>query len=84
MMRIAKAELGTRSANTIMVGDTMETDILGGVQMGFKTVLTLTGSTSLEDLESYAYRPDHIITSIQELNDPMVMEKIIHGELVLQ
>ena len=84
MMRIAKAELGTHSANTIMVGDTMETDILGGVQMGFKTVLTLTGSTSTEDLDSYAYRPDHIISSIQELNDPMVMEKIIHGELVLQ
>lgn len=84
MMRIAKAELGTRSANTIMIGDTMETDILGGVQMGFKTVLTLTGSTKIDDLDSYAYSPDNVISSIQELNDPTVLEQIVNGDLVLQ
>jgi NagD protein len=26
-----------------MIGDTMETDILGGVQLGFRTVLVLSG-----------------------------------------
>ncbi|MEX2568958.1 MAG: HAD-IIA family hydrolase [Cyclobacteriaceae bacterium] len=82
MMRIAKAELETRTANTIMIGDTMETDILGGVQMGFKTVLTLTGSTQREDLDDYAYGPDHIIQSIEEMMDPETFDRIIDRELV--
>ena len=38
------------TSETIMIGDTMETDILGGVQMGYRTILVLTGSTKREDL----------------------------------
>lgn len=82
MMRIAKSELGTRSAKTIMIGDTMETDILGGVQMGFKTVLTLTGSTRREEIENFAYSPDHVINSIQDLLDTDRFEQIMDQELV--
>src|SRR5690606_32586402 len=41
MMRAARKELGLSSGETVMIGDTMETDILGGVQMGYKTVLAL-------------------------------------------
>jgi len=50
-----------------MIGDTMETDILGGVQMGYRTVLVLSGGTSREDLAHYAYRPDVIVDSIADL-----------------
>ncbi len=80
MMRLAKAELGTRSFQTIMLGDTMETDILGGVQMGFKTVLTLTGSTEIGDLEDFAYQPDYVIQNIEELLEKGTFETIIKGE----
>jgi NagD protein len=83
MMRLAKAELSTRSANTIMIGDTMETDILGGVQMGFRTVLTLTGSTKMDDLEHYAYTPDHIIRSIHDLLDGESFDRIANKEMAL-
>lgn len=34
MMRSARKELGLSAGETTMIGDTMETDILGGVQMG--------------------------------------------------
>ncbi len=44
MMRAARKVLGLTADETIMVGDTMETDILGGVQMGYETVLVLTGA----------------------------------------
>jgi hypothetical protein len=37
MMRMARKELGLATGETIMIGDTMETDILGGVQMGYRT-----------------------------------------------
>lgn len=49
-----------------MIGDTMETDILGGVQLGFHTVLVLSGGTRREDLTRYAYRPDIVVASLAE------------------
>ena len=70
MMRAARKELGLATSQTIMVGDTMETDILGGVQMGYRTVLTLSGGTQREDLDRYAFGPDVIVESIAELCDP--------------
>ncbi|MCA9041633.1 MAG: HAD hydrolase-like protein, partial [Planctomycetaceae bacterium] len=66
MMRAARKELGLTTAQTTMIGDTMETDILGGVQLGFNTVLVLSGGTSKEDLQEYAYRPDVIVDSLAE------------------
>lgn len=67
MMRAARKELGLSAAETTMVGDTMETDILGGVQLGYHTVLVLSGSTREQDLQKFAYRPDRIINSIADL-----------------
>ncbi len=67
MMRAARKELGLSAAETVMVGDTMETDILGGLQMGYHTVLVLSGGTQVEDLDSFAYQPDKIVDSISEL-----------------
>lgn len=67
MMRAARKELGMATSETIMIGDTMDTDILGGVQMGYRTVLVLTGTTSREDLEAFAYQPDLVVDSIDDL-----------------
>jgi NagD protein len=82
MMRAARKELGLATSETIMVGDTLETDILGGVQMGYRTILVLTGSTKKSDLSRYAYGPDMIIESVATLADPDVdlLEVIPHGD----
>ena len=69
MMRTARKEIGLATAETVVIGDTMETDILGGVQMGYRTVLVLSGSTKREDLDRYAYRPDLVVDSIADLCD---------------
>src|SRR5207248_2781011 len=69
MMRAARKDLGLATAETTIVGDTMETDILGGVQLGFHTVLVLSGGTRREDLARYAYRPDLVVDSIADLAD---------------
>lgn len=66
MMRAARKELGLATDETIMIGDTMETDILGGVQLGFRTVLVLSGGTQREMLDQYAYRPDLVVESLAE------------------
>jgi NagD protein len=71
MMRAARKELGLTTAETTMIGDTMETDILGGVQLGFRTVLVLTGGTREADLARYAYRPDLVVASLAEFADQL-------------
>ncbi len=68
MMRAARKELGLDTRNTTIIGDTMTTDILGGVQMGYKTILVLTGSTTMDDLSDFEYRPDTIVNSIDSLS----------------
>ena len=71
-----------------MTGDTMDTDILGGVQMGYRTVLVLSGSTSREDLKDFAYRPDIIVDSIADLVNPAraihrVLSNLLPAEALL-
>jgi NagD protein len=71
MMRAARKELGLTTDETSMIGDTMETDILGGVQLGFHTILVLSGGTKREDLPRYAYRPELVLESLAELTEMM-------------
>src|SRR6476620_9676522 len=69
MMRAARKELGLATDETTMIGDTMETDILGAVQLGFHSVLVRSGGTRPEDIERYSYQPDRILESVAELYD---------------
>jgi NagD protein len=69
MMRAARKEMGLATDETTMIGDTMETDILGGVQLGFHTVLVLSGGTNLEDLQNYAYRPEIVVDSLADFTE---------------
>ncbi|MEC9257027.1 MAG: HAD-IIA family hydrolase [Candidatus Poribacteria bacterium] len=67
MMRMARKELNLRTAEVTMIGDTMETDILGGLQMGYRTVLVYSGSMDPLDLEKYPYQPVLAIPSLKDL-----------------
>jgi NagD protein len=69
MMRAARKELGLTTDETTMIGDTMETDILGAVQLGFHSVLVLSGGTRREDLARYTYQPELVVESVAELTD---------------
>ncbi len=75
MMRAARKELGLSAGETTIIGDTMETDILGGVQMGYRTVLVLSGGTSEGDLQHYGYQPDVIVNSIAALCTPEFLSR---------
>src|SRR5580658_96047 len=71
MMRAARKDLGLTTDETSMIGDTMETDILGGVQLGFHTILVLSGGTKRESLKHYAYQPGLVVESLGELAELM-------------
>ncbi|MEM9109731.1 MAG: HAD-IIA family hydrolase [Planctomycetota bacterium] len=78
MMRAARKELGLDADNTFMIGDTMSTDVLGGVQLGYHTILVLSGGTRREDLPSYSYRPETIVDSIADLS-PQRLQQLMLG-----
>ncbi|MFV0442561.1 MAG: TIGR01457 family HAD-type hydrolase [Planctomycetaceae bacterium] len=69
MMGAARKELGLLTSETVMIGDTMETDILGGMQLGFQTILVLSGGTNRQDLSRFAYQPDLVVESLAQLNE---------------
>lgn len=78
MMRGARKDLDLGTGQTIMIGDTMSTDILGAVQMGYYSVLVLSGGTRMEDLKKYAYQPDLIVDSIADLEPGIVPGQATH------
>ena len=77
MMRMARKVLGLSTDETIMIGDTMGTDILGAGSMGFTTVLTLSGVTKEGDLEQFGYTPDFIIHSVSDLLDESLFNRVL-------
>jgi NagD protein len=80
MLRAARKELGLASEETIVIGDTMETDILGGVQLNFKTILVLSGGTRREDLQNYAFRPDKVVDSLADLHHEALTREFLAGD----
>lgn len=68
MMRSARKYLGLEAKETIIIGDTMDTDILGGVQLGYTTILTLSGVSTRDTLDNYAFKPDIIVESVNEID----------------
>ncbi|HWM84204.1 MAG TPA: HAD-IIA family hydrolase [Kofleriaceae bacterium] len=67
MMRTALNYLDVHSEDTIMVGDRMDTDIIGGVQAGMETVLVLSGVTRREDVRRYSYQPTRVVDSVADI-----------------
>ncbi|MGW4095454.1 MULTISPECIES: HAD-IIA family hydrolase [unclassified Mycobacterium] len=66
MFRSALNRIEAHSENTVMVGDRMDTDVVAGIEAGLDTILVLTGSTSVEDIERYPFRPSRVLPSIAE------------------
>lgn len=75
IFRAARKRLGLQTGETIMVGDTMETDILGGVQLGFRTVLVLSGGTQADHLHRFAYAPDVIVKSVDAMTVDFIQQQ---------
>ena len=45
------------------------------MQLGFKTILVLSGGTSLDGLHRYAYRPDKVVDSIADLGHERLLQE---------
>lgn len=71
MMRSARKALGLETADTTVIGDTMDTDIQGGVQMGYHTILVLSGVTKKEDQHKFAFKADLVVNSVSDIELPL-------------
>lgn len=67
MMRAARKRIGLATDEVTMIGDTMETDIRGATDLGFRSILVLTGSSTRDMLQDYPFAPTSVVESIAEL-----------------
>lgn len=67
MIRAGLNKIGAHSENTAMIGDRMDTDVLSAIESGLTSYLVLTGSTKLEDVSKFPYRPKYIREDIGEI-----------------
>lgn len=67
LFELALEKMGHSPARTAMVGDRLDTDILGGQRAGLKTILLTTGVDSEETVLKKGIRPDVIFGGLEEL-----------------
>lgn len=67
MMRTGLRKLHCHSADAVMIGDRMDTDIISGMESGMSTVLVLSGCSTMETLKTYAYRPSAVVDGVGDI-----------------
>jgi NagD protein len=67
ILEVALAALGVPAAESVIVGDRIETDIVMGQRCGLATVLVLSGVTRPDDPRIASLAPDHVVRSVAEL-----------------
>ena len=75
MMRTGLRLLNTHSAETAMIGDRMDTDIVAGVECGIDTVLVLSGVTTEHEMRKFPYRPRYVLSGVGDIAPKSVPAK---------
>ena len=63
--------LGTNRSNTIAIGDRLNTDILGAVNAGMRSIMVLTGVSSEQDIAELDYAPTWVMADIQQITQTL-------------
>lgn len=67
MMRTGLNILGCHSAEAVMVGDRMDTDVISGMECGMSTVLVLSGVSNRNTIDTFAYRPTMVLDGVGDI-----------------
>lgn len=67
IMRQAVARMGADPAHTLVVGDRLDTDILGGRRAGLTTALVLSGVSQVSDIGQGEIAPDYVFPDVGAL-----------------
>jgi len=71
LLQEAMHKLNSQPDETVMIGDSLTVDILGGHNAGTYTLLVLSGNSSREDLEKSSIKPDHVYEDLAHLMEEM-------------
>ena len=69
LLEIGMERLGAVREHTAILGDRVETDIVGGERVGIHTMLTLSGVSTQADLDASGLHPDWVVRTVSELVD---------------
>lgn len=64
LLQEAMHMLQSQPDETVMIGDSLDVDILGGKAAGTHTLLVLSGNSSREDAAKSSFKPDHVYQDI--------------------
>ena len=67
MMRTGLKMLNVHSADAVMIGDRMDTDIVAGMESGLMTALVLSGVSTVENINVFSYRPSIILNGVGDI-----------------
>lgn len=67
MFEAALRQLGAQPQDTLMIGDRLDTDILGAAQLGIQTAMVLTGISSEADVTNSPVKPDYVFPSLADI-----------------
>jgi 4-nitrophenyl phosphatase len=71
MYQLAMERLQAQPTATVAVGDRLDTDILGAVRAGIRSILVLTGASTCEHLAGLEYGPTWVMEDIREITAAM-------------
>jgi ribonucleotide monophosphatase NagD (HAD superfamily) len=69
MFRLALQRAGVKPAHGVMVGDQIETDVLGAGRVGVHTVLVLSGVETRNSLRMSKLKPELIVNGVDDLEE---------------
>jgi len=60
--------VGAPAERCVMIGDRMDTDIIGGLEAGMRTALVLSGVSNRDTVRRFPYRPTFIFDSVADID----------------
>lgn len=71
----AMALLGSKPEHTVAIGDRLETDILGAVRTGIRSLMVLTGISNTNDLANSPYQPTWVLPDLNTITQALIAAK---------
>jgi 4-nitrophenyl phosphatase len=72
LFQLALQRMRATEKETAVIGDRLETDILGGEKCGLTTILVLTGISQQQDLEASDTKPDYVFQDLIHLDEAFI------------
>ena len=67
MLDMAREALSLPSDKILVIGDRLDTDILGAQNNGFRSALVLSGVSTIEELDAWSPKPDIVCSNVIEI-----------------